>query len=109
MVEPTLTAGSFDISNAIVDGAYERALSKLRDLLAMQQDPLLLLGGISRQMRQLQYARVLLGKREGQRRPGPHVRHGRVSGAADHGCRPEAFGPVLHQGRPALPGSRPAG
>ena len=60
VVEPTLTAGSFDISNAIVDGAYERALSKLRDLLAMQQDPLLLLGGISRQMRQLQYARVLL-------------------------------------------------
>lgn len=59
VVEPTLTAVSFDISNAIVDGSYERALQKLRDLLAMQQDPILLLGAISTQIRRMLYARVL--------------------------------------------------
>ena len=59
MVEPTLTAVSFDISNAIVDGSYERALQKLRDLLAMQQEPILLLGAISTQIRRMLYARVL--------------------------------------------------
>ena len=59
VVEPTLTAVSFDISNAIVDGSYERALVKLRELLAMQQDPILLLGAISAQMRRIQCAKVL--------------------------------------------------
>lgn len=59
VVEPTLTAVSFDISNAIVDGSYERALQKLRDLLAMQQEPILLLGAISTQIRRMLYARVL--------------------------------------------------
>ena len=59
VVEPTLTAVSFDISNAIVGGDDERALLKLRDLLAMQQEPLLLLGAIATQMRRLQCAKVL--------------------------------------------------
>ena len=59
LVEPTLTAVSFDISNAIVDGSYERALQKLRELLAMQQEPILLLGAIATQMRRLLYGRIL--------------------------------------------------
>ena len=59
VVEPTLTAVSFDISNALADGDYDRALAKLRDLLAMQQDETLLLGAISAQMRRLLYARIL--------------------------------------------------
>ena len=59
VVEPTLTAVSFDISNALADGDYDRAMGKLRDLLAMQQDALLLLGAISAQMRRLLYARML--------------------------------------------------
>ena len=59
VVEPTLTAVSFDISNAIADGSYERALQKLRDLLAMQQEPILLLGAISTQIRRMLYARIL--------------------------------------------------
>lgn len=59
MVEPTLTAVSFDISNAICDGDYERALVKLRELLAMQQDPILLLGAVAAQIRRLQCAKVL--------------------------------------------------
>ncbi len=59
VVEPTLTAVSFDISNALVDGDYDRALGKLRELLAMQQDEMLLLGAISAQMRRLLYAKLL--------------------------------------------------
>lgn len=59
VVEPTLTAVSFDISNAVADGDYERALGKLRDLLAMQQEPILLLGAVASQMRRLLCAKVL--------------------------------------------------
>lgn len=59
VVEPTLTAVSFDISNAIVDGSYDRALGKLRELLAMQQEPILLLGAIATQMRRILCAKVL--------------------------------------------------
>lgn len=59
LVEPALTAVSFDISNAIVDGNYDRALLKLRELFAMQQEPIALLGAVASQMRRLQCARVL--------------------------------------------------
>lgn len=59
VVEPTLTAATFDISNALADGEYEKALLKLRDLLAMQEDPILLLGTVAAQMRRLLYGRIL--------------------------------------------------
>lgn len=59
LVEPALTAVSFDISNAIVDGDYDRALLKLRELFAMQQEPIVLLGAVAGQMRRLQCARTL--------------------------------------------------
>lgn len=59
VVEPTLNASSFDISNAIADGDYDRALGKLRQLLAMQEEPIRLLGAISSQLRRLLYAKVL--------------------------------------------------
>jgi len=59
VVEPALTAVSFDISNAIAGGDYDRALRKLRELFAMQQEPIVLLGAISSQMRRLQCAKVL--------------------------------------------------
>lgn len=59
VVEPTLTAATFDISNALADGEYERALLKLRDLLALQEDPILLLGTVAAQMRRLLYGRIL--------------------------------------------------
>lgn len=59
LVEPALNAVSFDISNAIVDGDYDRALLKLQELFAMQQEPIALLGAVAGQMRRLQCARVL--------------------------------------------------
>lgn len=65
VVEPTLTAVSFDISNAVAAGDYDRALGKLRDLLAMQTDPLQLLGAVATQLRRMFYARVLLAHGQG--------------------------------------------
>lgn len=60
VVEPTLDAVTFDISNALVDGDYERALAKLRDLIKMQEEPILILGAIAGQMRRIRCAKVLM-------------------------------------------------
>ncbi len=60
VVEPTLNAVSFDISNAIADGDYEKALGKLQDLFQMQEEPVLILGAIAAQMRKLYWGKCLL-------------------------------------------------
>lgn len=65
VVEPTLTAVTFDISNAVADGDYERALLKLRDLMKMQEEPILILGAIAAQMRKLHCAKVLMDNGKG--------------------------------------------
>lgn len=57
VVEPTLNAVSFDISNAIADGNYDRAIGKLREVLQMQEEPTLILGAISSQMRRIYWAK----------------------------------------------------
>lgn len=59
VVTPALSAQSFDISNAISDGDYDRALHKLQELFAMQEEPLLILGAIGAQMRRLYYAKTI--------------------------------------------------
>ena len=66
VVIPVLSAQTFDISNAIADGNYEKALQKLQDLFAMQTEPLLILGAIGSQMRRLLYARAVLSAGRGQ-------------------------------------------
>ncbi|MFI3313312.1 MAG: DNA polymerase III subunit delta [Eubacteriales bacterium] len=60
VVEPTLNAVSFDISNAIADGNYERAIIKLREVLQMQEEPTLVLGAISSQMRRMYWAKKVM-------------------------------------------------
>lgn len=65
VVEPTLDAVTFDISNALVDGDFERALRKLRDLFKMQEEPVLILGAIAGQMRRLRCAKVLMENGKG--------------------------------------------
>lgn len=59
MVTPTLNAQSFDISNAVTAGDYDKAMRKLQELFAMQEEPLKILGAIGSQMRRLYYARVV--------------------------------------------------
>lgn len=66
VVTPALNAQTFDISNAIADGDYERALKKLQDLFAMQEEPILILGAISGQIRRLYYAKTISDCGKGQ-------------------------------------------
>lgn len=67
VVIPVLDADIFDITDGIADGDYEKALLKLRTLLQMQEDPILLLAAIGSALRRLLYARTVMaaGKGEG--------------------------------------------
>lgn len=67
VVIPVLDADMFDITDAIAEGDYEKALVKLRTLLQMQEEPIYLLGAIGSAMRRLLYARTVMsaGKGEG--------------------------------------------
>ena len=66
VVVPVLTAQSFQISDAIAKGEFEKALRILQELFAMQTEPLLILGAIGAQMRRLHYARLISGCGKGQ-------------------------------------------
>ena len=66
MVTPALKARTFDISNALAGGEYERALSGMRELFAMQEDCSLILGAIGSQMRRLHYAKTIMACGKGQ-------------------------------------------
>ena len=67
VVIPVLDAEVFDLTDAITEGDYEKALLKLRTLLQMQEEPIALLGAISGQLRRLMYTRIAMsaGKGEG--------------------------------------------
>ncbi len=47
MTVPTLDAGSFDLSRAVLQGNSERAFAVLDELFAQQMEPLLILGALS--------------------------------------------------------------
>ena len=66
VVTPALKARTFDISNALAGGEYERALSGMRELFAMQEDCNLILGAIGSQMRRLHYAKTIMACGKGQ-------------------------------------------
>jgi len=61
-----LDAEVFDLTGAITDGDYEKALQKLRTLLQMQEEPIPLLGAIGGQMRRLYYAKVAMNAGKGE-------------------------------------------
>lgn len=60
VVEPVLDAVVFQMTDMLGEGAYGKALLKLRQLLQMQQEPLAILGAIGGQFRRLGVARTLL-------------------------------------------------
>lgn len=66
VVVPALNAQTFDISNAICDGDYEKALVKMQTLFAMQEECIPILGAISSQLRRLLYARMITAAGGGQ-------------------------------------------
>lgn len=66
VVTPALNAQTFDISNAIADGNYARALMKTQELLAMQESCIGILGAIGAQIRRLYYAKTVASCGKGQ-------------------------------------------
>jgi DNA polymerase-3 subunit delta len=66
VVIPALNAKTFDISNAVANGQYETALSKMEELFAMQEEPILILGAIGSQLRRLRYAKIITAAGKGQ-------------------------------------------
>ena len=66
VVIPVLDAEIFDLTDAIADGDYEKALIKLRTLLQMQEEPIPLLGAIGGAMRRLLYARIAMASGKGE-------------------------------------------
>lgn len=59
VVEPTLDAVVFDITNALADRDFDRAMEKLHVLFKLRIEPIPILGAISSQMRRLYGAKVL--------------------------------------------------
>ena len=82
VVIPVLDAEIFDLTDAITEGDFEKALQKLRTLLQMQEDPIFLLGAIGSQMRRLFYAKAVL--RDGKGESGVAEMIKTVSGRAPH-------------------------
>lgn len=66
VVTPVLDAEIFDLTDAIAEGDYEKALLKLRTLLQMQEEVLPLLAAIGGQMRRLLYARTAMNAGKGE-------------------------------------------
>ena len=93
VVTPVLDAEVFDLTDAITEGDYEKALQKLRTLLQMQQEAIPLLGAIGGQMRRLHYAKAAMNAGKGEsgvaellklsmgRAPHPFVLHKTITAA----------------------------
>lgn len=66
LVEPALEAETWDLTDAIAAGRYEKALQVLRTLLEKQEEPVKILGSVGAQMRRLLAAKRLMeaGKRQ---------------------------------------------
>ena len=66
VVTPVLDAEVFDLTDAIAEGDYEKALMKLRTLIQMQQEAIPLLAAMGGQMRRLLYARTAMNAGKGE-------------------------------------------
>ena len=60
VTEPVLDAVVFQMTDRISEGAYEKALQSLSQLLKMQQEPLLILGALGSHFRRLLVGRCLM-------------------------------------------------
>ena len=60
VVEPVLDAVVFQMTDCLSQGNYGQALVKLRQLIKMQEQPLMILGAVGGHFRRLSAARILL-------------------------------------------------
>ncbi|MCL2084149.1 MAG: DNA polymerase III subunit delta, partial [Oscillospiraceae bacterium] len=62
---PTVEAAAFDMTDAICAGQFGKALTLLRRMLDMREEPVMLLGALGKQMRGLYLARLTLDRGQG--------------------------------------------
>ena len=60
MADPVLSAEVFKLSDAVLQGQYDRAASILGDLLKMQTEPIMILAALGSQLRRIWTARLAL-------------------------------------------------
>lgn len=60
VADPVLDAVVFDMTNAITAGDYDAAARRLDELLKQQQEPIMLLGAIGRELRRIYTARLAI-------------------------------------------------
>lgn len=65
VTEPVLDAVVFQMTDAMGAGNFALALEKLQTLLKMQQEPIVILGAVSSQLRRISAARVLIDSGKG--------------------------------------------
>lgn len=65
VVDPVLDVVAFNMTNAITRGDYDQAAKILADLFTNKQEPLMILGAISKQLRQLYVARLAIENGKG--------------------------------------------
>ena len=65
VADPVLSRQAFDLSSAVAAGEYDRAAAVLGDLLKMQTEPLLILGALGKELRQIYSARLALDSGKG--------------------------------------------
>lgn len=59
VVEPVLTAVLFDITDALAEGNYDKALMKLQDVLHTKEEPISILGAVGSHFRKLLTAKTV--------------------------------------------------
>ncbi len=60
VTEPVMDAVVFQMTDALGQGSYGQALTKLQTLLKMQQDPIAILGAVGGHFRRISTARTLM-------------------------------------------------
>ena len=65
VTEPVLDAAAFQMTNLLSQGDYSAALSKLQQLLKLQQEPIAILGAVGSQFRQISAARTVRDQGKG--------------------------------------------
>ena len=66
VADPVLSAQVFKLSDAVLQGQYDKAASILGDLLRMQTEPILILASLGSQLRRLYTARLASDRRKDQ-------------------------------------------
>lgn len=65
VVEPVLDAVVFDMTDALGEGNFEKAMERLYTLFKMQQEPIAILGAVGAHLRRLSAARILMDAGKG--------------------------------------------